>query len=75
MPRYFGISVTKSAFGVPDLKIFVTGKNTAGTTSIARALRGLGYRLGNLSQAEHFIEDWGLRDFRGIIRFCDTADA
>ncbi len=56
-------------------KIFCVGLNKTGTTSLAAALSGLGYRMGEQSAAELLIEDWSRRDFRQIVAYCASADA
>jgi hypothetical protein len=56
-------------------KIFCIGRNKTGTTSLKIALKGLGFRVGNQTQAELLIDDWAKRDFRRIVRYCRTADA
>ena len=56
-------------------KIFCVGLNKTGTTSLAAALSGLGYKMGEQSAAELLIEDWGRRDFRQIVAYCASADA
>src|SRR5260221_5833998 len=56
-------------------KVFCIGQNKTGTTSIAAAFAQLGYKVGEQSVAELFIEDWSRRDFRRIVRYCRSADA
>jgi hypothetical protein len=56
-------------------KVFVVGRNKTGTTSMAAALKSLGYRLGNQQEGELLIEDWARRDFRSLIAYCRKADA
>ena len=56
-------------------KVFCIGRNKTGTTSIASALSELGYRIGHQPAAELLMEDWAARDFRAIVRLCQTADA
>lgn len=56
-------------------KIFVIGQNKTGTTSMLQALDMLGYKVGDQAEAEGLIEDWARRDFRQIIKYCDSADA
>jgi len=55
--------------------VFGIGRNKTGTTSLALALRNLGYRVGDQPGAEELIEDWAIRDFRRVIRYCRSADA
>lgn len=56
-------------------KVFCIGYNKTGTTSMAKALKGLGYRVGVQADAERLMDDWAIRDFRRIVRYCKTADA
>jgi len=56
-------------------KVFCIGKNKTGTTSVARAFRGLGLIVGNQYLAELLLHDWARRDFRRIIGYCYTAQA
>lgn len=56
-------------------KVFCIGRNKTGTTSLAAALNELGFVVGVQTWAERLLPDWGRRDFRGIIRYCHTAQA
>jgi len=56
-------------------KIFCIGRNKTGTTSLAKALKLLGYRVGNQGKAERLLDDWGRRDFRRIVQYCRWPDA
>lgn len=56
-------------------KIFCIGHNKTGTTSIEAVLKSFGYKVGLQFEAETFITDWAIRDFRRIIEYCKTADA
>jgi len=56
-------------------KVFCVGRNKTGTTSIAKALRELGYIVGNQRLAELLIFDWARRDFRRLFLYCRTAQA
>jgi len=56
-------------------KVFCIGHNKTGTTSIGYALEDLGYKVGIQSEAELLLDDWAIRDFRRIIRYCRTAEA
>ena len=69
------LSRLRSLLGLPNPKIFCVGRNKTGTTSLAAALKALGYRVGRQRDAEMLMEDWGLRDFRRLIAYCHTADA
>lgn len=56
-------------------KVFVIGRNKTGTTSVAEALRTLGYSVGEQAEAELLMEDWAIRRFDRIVEYCRTADA
>ena len=56
-------------------KVFCIGRNKTGTTSLAKALKMLGYRIGRQDKAEPLMDDWGRRDFRRIVQYCRWADA
>ncbi len=73
-PRFI-LSTTKSFLGIPNPKIIIIGRNKTGTTSAQHMLKMLGYRIGNQVMAELLMEDWGVRDFRRLIRYCHSADA
>lgn len=44
-------------------KVFVIGCNKTGTTSVAEALRLLGWDVAKQRPAELLLEDWGRREF------------
>lgn len=69
------VSRMRSGIGIANPKIFVVGHNKTGTTSLAAALKQLGYAVGNQRKAERLIEDWGRRDFRRLVSYCHSADA
>lgn len=56
-------------------KVFVIGCNKTGTTSVAEALRMLDWKVAPQEPAELLLEDWGRRDFRALVRFCERAEA
>jgi hypothetical protein len=56
-------------------KVFCIGRNKTGTTSLAVALRFLGYRVAPQGPAELLTEDWARRDFRRLVRFCRRHEA
>ncbi|MEE4237997.1 MAG: sulfotransferase [Anderseniella sp.] len=56
-------------------KVFCIGRNKTGTTSLAKALKMLGYRVGRQDKAEPLMDDWARRDFRRIVQYCRWADA
>jgi hypothetical protein len=68
-------SYGRTILGLPNPKVFVIGRNKTGTTSLAKVLTDLGYSVGYQHQAERLIEDWGVRDFRKLIRYCRFSDA
>jgi len=54
-------------------KYFCVGFNKTGTTSLKRAFRELGCVMGDQRTAELLLEDWAVRDFRRIIRYCRSG--
>ena len=56
-------------------KVFCIGLGKTGTTSLGRALKELGYRVGDQRQGELLLPAYAARDFRPIVDFCLTADA
>lgn len=56
-------------------KIFCIGLNKTGTTTIETVLKDFGFKLGVQSKAELLAEDWFKRDFKKIIKYCNSADA
>jgi hypothetical protein len=56
-------------------KVFCIGHNKTGTTSLEKALRDLGYKVGNQATAELLIHDYAKRNFRPIVEYCRTAEA
>jgi len=56
-------------------KIFCVGRNKTGTTSLAAALRALGFSVGLQARGEMLMRDWARRDFARILQLCRTADA
>lgn len=56
-------------------KIFCIGQNKTGTTTIGAVLKSLGYKLGNQAKAERLLNEWAVRNFKNIVKFCKTADA
>lgn len=65
----------RSWLGLTNPKVFCIGRNKTGTTSLAAALKNLGYRVGKQRDAELLMEDWGQRNFRRLIQYCHSADA
>ena len=56
-------------------KVFCIGLVKTGTTSLERALKDLGYRLGDQRKGEALLPAYAVRNFRPIVEFCLTADA
>ena len=56
-------------------KVFCIGRNKTGTTSLEKALRELGFKMGDQSRAEWLLPYYRERNFSPIIDFCRTADA
>jgi len=56
-------------------KIFCIGRNKTGTTSLEKALKDLGYEVGNQAKAELLIHEYDKRNFRAIVEYCYTAEA
>ncbi len=54
----------------PQKKIFCIGRNKTGTTSLAKALTQLGFKVADQRQGELMLEDWSRRDYKTIIDFC-----
>lgn len=54
-------------------KIFCIGLNKTGTTSLKVEMQQLGYIVGNQRTFELLFDDWVKRDFRRVIRYCNTA--
>ncbi len=56
-------------------KIFCIGTGKTGTTSLEKALKDLGYKLGDQAKGELLIEAYAKRDFKTIVKFCRSAEA
>jgi hypothetical protein len=56
-------------------KVFCIGLVKTGTTSLERALKDLGYKLGDQRKGEALLPEYAVRNFRPIVEFCLTADA
>ncbi len=59
------------SFGRP--KVFGIGRNKTGTTSLKKAMAGLGYIVGDQCAGEKLIKAWGHRDFKRIAMYCKTG--
>ncbi len=56
-------------------RVFCIGRNKTGTTSLARALQDLGYKVGHQPTAELLLHEYAKRNFRPIVEYCRTAEA
>ncbi len=56
-------------------KIFCIGQNKTGTTSVELALKEHGFKMGDQYSGEALLDDYLNRDFKKIIKFCQSADA
>src|SRR5690606_22491312 len=56
-------------------KVFCVGQGKTGTTSVEKALKHLGYKMGNQVKGERLLEAYVKRDFKAIVNFCKTAEA
>lgn len=56
-------------------KIFVIGLNKTGTSTMAKALRDLGFLVANEREAKPLFHAWVQRDFKPIVEFCKSAQA
>ncbi len=56
-------------------KIFCIGMNKTGTTTLRYTLQEHGFKVGDESVAQRYMEDYAVRDLSGLIRFCKGADA
>lgn len=54
-------------------KVFGIGFNKTGTTSLTAAMRELGYVIGNQRTAEMMEDDWAVRNFSKLFKYCRTA--
>lgn len=56
-------------------KVFGIGNNKTGTTSLEKAMRTLGFKVGNQRFAEkNLMKPWSKRDFKPIIEYCQSAE-
>lgn len=55
-------------------KIFCVGHNKTGTTSLAAAMKDMGYKVGRQSVAERLFDAWCHRDFGRIAKYCRSAE-
>ena len=57
------------------VKVFCIGFNKTGTTSVESVMRSAGLSVGDQTEAEMLLHDWGRKDFRRILSYCQSADA
>lgn len=62
-------------FKKQNSKIFCIGSGKTGTTSVEKAFKDLGYKVGDQVKGELFIDDYINRNFQPILNFCKTAEA
>ena len=62
-----------SVFG--KQKYFCIGLNKTGTTSVKKAWEELGIIVGDEKQAKKLFKPWTIRNFKPIIKYCNTAQA
>ncbi len=55
-------------------KVFCIGLNKTGTTSLGKALEDFGFNVANQRTGELLLKDYVRRDFRPILKFCQTAN-
>jgi len=56
-------------------KVFCIGFNKTGTTSLMKALKDLGLRVGNQRIAEEMLWNYESGNFAPILKYCESADA
>lgn len=54
-------------------KVFCIGMSKTGTTSLAKAFRDLGYRIGSEAKTYPFYHNYAVRDFKPLVNYCKTA--
>lgn len=64
----------KMFFKSKKQKIFCIGQNKTGTTSLEKFFIDHGYKVGNQEKAELLTEDYIQRNWKPIIKYCDTAE-
>lgn len=55
-------------------KVFGIGMNKTGTTSLTHAMHELGFRIGRQREAELLYDEWLLRDFKDLVKYCRRAE-
>lgn len=69
--KLIGLKRHISVYNKP--KIFGIGANKTGTTSLKAAMEDLGFIVGIQRKAENLIDDWAIRDFNNIKKYCFSA--
>ena len=57
-------------FGKSAQKVFCIGFNKTGTTSLKQVFREMGWKVGKQKYAELQLENWSLRDFQPLFKYC-----
>src|SRR5690606_39066036 len=55
-------------------KIFCIGQNKTGTTSLQKFFEDHGYKVGDQPTAELLIDDYIARNWKPILKYCETAE-
>lgn len=55
-------------------KIFCIGQNKTGTTSLKKFFEDHGFKVGNQEKAELLIDQYIIRNWKPILKYCETAD-
>jgi hypothetical protein len=55
-------------------KIFCIGQNKTGTTSLKKFFQDHGFRVGDQPTAEQLIDDYIARNWKPILKYCETAE-
>ncbi|MDX1640356.1 MAG: sulfotransferase [Balneolaceae bacterium] len=72
--RFPSLQTWKHRIEVNDKqKIFCIGFGKTGTTSLTKAFRDIGYRVGHQRKVIIFMREYAKRNFEPIIQFCKTA--
>ncbi|WP_310993577.1 sulfotransferase family protein [Aequorivita marina] len=67
-PYYYQIKFGKGP------KVFGVGRNKTGTTSLTAAMKELGYTPGIEDDGAKLLEEWAVRDFKKLIKYCHTGN-
>lgn len=61
-------------FKTSKQKIFCIGQNKTGTSSLKKFFIDHGFKVGNQEKAELLIDDYINRNWRPILKYCETAE-